>query len=120
MRLKRMRKVSVYADIEHREEVLRKIEEVGILFFHVTECVVKRGDRRVNDGEEGRELHIEVLIEAHEVEDTLRALSDQGIQIDAKRIAISEVFASPVFEGSSKPSSTPPREIKWGDYLITL
>jgi vacuolar-type H+-ATPase subunit I/STV1 len=115
-----MRKVSVYADIEHREEVLRKLEEVGNPFFHVTECVVKGRDRRVNDAEERRELHIEVLIEAHEVEDTLRAMSDQGIRVDAKRIAVSEVFASPVFEGSSKPSSTPPREIKWGDYLITL
>lgn len=120
MRLKRMRKVTVYADVEHREEVLRKVEEVGLPFFHVSECVVKGSARRSPSDDEDRELHIEMLIEAHEVEDVLRSLSDRGVQIDANRIAISDVFASPVYEGSPERRDAPPREIKWGDYLITV
>jgi vacuolar-type H+-ATPase subunit I/STV1 len=115
-----MRKITVYADIECRDEVLRKLEGLGLLLFHVTECVVKGCDRRAPYDDKDRELHIEMLIEGHEVEDTLRALSDGGTQIDGKRFAISEVFASPVYAGSPERRSAPPREIKWGDYLITV
>ena len=120
MRLKRMRKITVYADIEYRNEVLRKLEDLDLLFFHVTERVVKGCDRRANCDDKDRELQIEMLIEAHEVEDTLRALSDRRAQIDGKSIAISEVLASPVYKGSPKRRFSPPREIKWGDYLITV
>lgn len=120
MRLKRMRKIAVYADIEHRDEVLQKLDELGLVFFHVTECVVKGHERRAQHDGDDRELQIEMLIEAHEVEDILRSLSDRGVRIDAKRIAISDVFASSVYEGSSERRSSTPREIKWGDYLITV
>jgi vacuolar-type H+-ATPase subunit I/STV1 len=115
-----MRKVTVYADIDHRDDVLHKLEEVGLPFFQFTECVVKASDRRPSHDDEDRELHIEMLIEAHEVEDILRTLNERGIKIDSKRIAISEVFASPVYEGSPERRASPLREIKWGDYLITV
>lgn len=120
MRLKRMRKVTVYADVEHRDEVLRKLEELGPLLFSVTECVVKGSGRGNPHDDEERELTIEMLIEAHEVEDILRALSEREVRIDTKRIAISDVFASPVYEASPERRDSPPREIKWGDYLITV
>lgn len=120
MRLKRMRKVTVYADIEHRDEVLQKLEDLGLVFLSVTECVVKGSDRGTPHDDPDRELTIEMLIEAHEVEDILRALSDRGVRIDTNRIAISDVVATPVYEGSPERRESPPREIKWGDYLITV
>jgi vacuolar-type H+-ATPase subunit I/STV1 len=115
-----MRKLTVYSDIEHRDEVLQKLEELALVFFSVTECVVKGGNRgEPHDGPE-HELIIEMLIESHEVEDALRELGNRGVRIDTNRIAISDVVATPVYEGSSKRRESRPREIKWGDYLITV
>jgi len=120
MHLKRMRKVTVYADSAQRELVLRELEEMGLTFYHVLECI-SSGYGSDNESKQNiQDIQIEMLVDASDAGQILRDFNDHGVRLDSSRISVSEVFASPTYNCSQERRSSPPREVKWGDYLITV
>jgi len=120
MRLKRMRKVTIYSNLAQREQVLHKLVEMGLSFYHVLECVGGGYRTSVKNNATAQEIQIEMLVDASDVGQVLHSLDDLDVSIDSTRIAVSEVFASPTYEVLQDKRGSSPREVKWGDYLITL
>ncbi len=120
MLLKRMRKVTIFSTLAHRERILHNLEVMGLSFYHVLECVGGSYRPSVKNNVTAQEIQIEMLVDASDVGQVLHSLDDLDASIDSTRIAVSEVFASPTYEVLQDKRGSSPGGVKWGDYLITL
>lgn len=119
MQLKRMNKLTVLAEMDSKERLVSKLAECGVPHFHLLECKATSEVKEPESAGEARKVLLEVIVDSSKVEGILQGLKGSDTQTWPSRIAVSDVFASPSYDGEKEKKKSSSLEALWVQELIT-
>ena len=122
MHLSKMRSLAVIVDKSLEHPVCERLSQVGAASYIVTESRASISGLSSKERQELKLVRIEAIVSEEQASEVIQQLQEEGIKEGTLSFFVSDVWANPqsVVEPHARTQKHAPREVQWGDYLITI
>jgi hypothetical protein len=121
MKLVPMQKVSVVVEAGTHERLLEALKTAQGVAYCAVQSVASPEISSDTCRVRGTRLLLELLVDSQRARELLLRLNDFAKEFGEPHVMVTEVQCMSVGDGGSVgASSSVPREVRWGDYIITM